>query len=429
MKLTAKHCSAASIPPGKKETLLSDGGGLYLRLRLRSNGTTVSRDWLFRFTAPGGRKGKLSLGRLADVPLALARERAGEQRQLLSAKVDPAIHRIEQVAVAKRRSFDTLETVARAWHKEAALLGRWSVGYERKVLRMIELHLLPKLGARPLHLVSPPEVHSLLMTVAVETRETAGELRTHVKRIYAFAVRNEMITPAANFMAATKMDLPVYRAKNFAAILKPDAVGQLLRDLKEYRGNFITKCLLEIMPLVFQRPGQVRRMSWDQVDFEAGVWTCPAQIMKLRRVDKEHEQTPDHVVPLSKQALEILRSLHQVTGPSGFVFKPAARRSDVTRTISENTVNSALRALGYDTQKDITGHGFRAMARTLLVERLGWNKDVVERHLAHKTQEELGTSYDRTQFLAQRLEMVQAWADYLDSLRDGRTAPGLRLVA
>ncbi|MPS81639.1 MAG: DUF4102 domain-containing protein [Achromobacter sp.] len=207
MKLTAKHCSAALIPSGKQETLLSDGGGLYLRLR--SDGTTISRDWVFRFTAPGGRKSKLSLGRLADVPLALARERAGEQRQLLSAKVDPTIHRIEQVAVAKRRSFDTLETVARAWHKEAALLGRWSVGHERKVLRMIELHLFPKLGARPLHRVSPPEVHSLLMTVAVETRETAGELRTHVKRIYAFAVRNEMITPAANFMAVTKMDLPV----------------------------------------------------------------------------------------------------------------------------------------------------------------------------------------------------------------------------
>lgn len=134
--------------------------------------------------------------------------------------------------------------------------------------------------------------------------------------------------------------------KNFAVILKPGAVGQLRSDLKEYRGNFITKCLLEIMPLVFQRLGQVRRMSWDQVDFEAGVWTCPAQIMKLRRVDKEHEQTPDHVVLLSKQALEILRSLHQVTGPSGFVFKPAAWRSDETRTICENTVNSALRALG-----------------------------------------------------------------------------------
>lgn len=428
MKLTSKQCAAALIPPGKQETLLSDGGGLYLRLRLRSDGT-VSRDWLFRFTAPGGRKGKLSLGRLTDVPLALARERAGEQRQLLSAKVDPKIHRIEQVTVAKRRAFDTMETVARAWHKEAAVLGKWSANYERKVLRMIELHLLPKLGARPLHLVSPPEVHGLLMAVAVETRETAGELRTHLKRMYAFAVRNEMIVPAANFMAVTQMDLPVYRTTNFATILKPEAVGQLLRDLKEYRGNFITKSLLEIMPLVFQRPGQVRRMSWDQIDFETGVWTCPAEIMKLRRVDKEHEQTPTHLVPLSKQALEILRNLHQVTGPSGFGFKPAARRSDATRTISENTVNSALRALGYDTRTEITGHGFRAMARTLLVERLEWNRDVVERHLAHKTREELGTSYDRTQFLTQRLAMVQAWADYLDGLRDGKTTPALRLAA
>ena len=193
-------------------------------------------------------------------------------------------------------------------------------------------------------------------------------------------------------------------------------LGQLLRDIRAYNGNFITIAALRLAPLVFQRPGQLRLAHWEDIDLKRKLWRCPPENMKMREWQKRDTRTPAHIVPLSRQARRILEDLLPITGPSGPVFPNMARRSDKSRYISANTINSGLRTLGYDTQEQITGHGFRATARTMIREYLGWDPEVIERHLAHVPKEEQGASYDRATFLAQRKEMLQQWADFLDEL-------------
>ena len=198
-----------------------------------------------------------------------------------------------------------------------------------------------------------------------------------------------------------------------------------MRDIQAYSGNYITRCALQIMPYLFQRPGQIRFMEWDQLDLSTGIWTCPPTIMKRLHADKLDEDAEPHIVPLPSQVVDILRELYQLTGPSGPVFKSMSRRKRAdgkySKFISDNTVNAALRTMGYDTRRDVTGHGFRAMARTMLRERLEWDKEQIERHLDHVSSEELGDTYDRTKFIEQRASMIQAWANYLDGLRDRPT--------
>ncbi|WP_407669497.1 tyrosine-type recombinase/integrase [Paraburkholderia heleia] len=198
----------------------------------------------------------------------------------------------------------------------------------------------------------------------------------------------------------------------------------------------IVKCLyrikdrghlaLQLAPIAFQRPGQLRFAHWEDMDLDAAIWTWPPEKMKIREWRKQDSRTPPHLVPLPRQAVELLRDIHPVTGPTGPIFRSMARRSEGSRYMSENTINSALRTLGYDTQEDITGHGFRATARTLIREYLGWDPDVIERHLAHGSDEELGDSYDRATLLERRRHRVQAWADLLDVLAEGKVPAPVR---
>lgn len=271
---------------------------------------------------------------------------------------------------------------------------------------MLEIHAFRKIGRIPIGLLTPTDISELLMSVAVATKETAGELRAVIARTYRHAVTKEVLLASENFMApgAADMTLPRHVVKSHAAKLTTVQVGQLMRDLKAYKGHVITVGCLQLMPLLFQRPGQLRQMKWDQMHLEDGLWVCPPSIMKMSRLAKESEHTEDHLVPLPTQAVAILRKLRMVTGPDGYVFRSPTRRSEKTKTISENTVNAALRSMGWDTQKQITGHGFRALARTLIKQELNWDKEEIERHLAHASDEELGGV------------MVQRWADYLDRL-------------
>ena len=172
--------------------------------------------------------------------------------------------------------------------------------------------------------------------------------------------------------------------------------------------------------MLFRRPAQLRLAHWENINFEKEIWRCPPEKMKMREWQKRDSRTPTHLVPLPRQALEILQDIQPLTGPTGPIFRSMAKRSEATRYMSDNTINSALRTLGYDTKEQITGHGFRATARTMIREYLGWDRDVIERHLAHVSDEELGGSYDRTTFLEQRREMVQLWADFLDDLANGK---------
>jgi integrase len=248
-------------------------------------------------------------------------------------------------------------------------------------------------------------------------------VRSYAEQIYQHAVDLGILDPGKNFVTKKTGSLPPPRSRHYAAITDPAQLAQLLRDIQAYSGQFVTRCVLRLMPMVFQRPGQIRLADWKDISFTDRIWRCPPENMKLREWQKRDVRTPAHLVPLPTQAIEILRELQPITGPTGPIFRSTARRTDESRFLSDNTINSALRTLGYDTKEQITGHGFRATARTLIRECLGWDKDVIERHLAHVSDEELGGSYDRTTFLAQRREMVQAWADLLDDLAAGKEAP------
>ena len=426
-KLSVREIDEAK-PLDGKEYLLGDGGGLHLRIRPGEG--KGKKSWVFKYTDVTGNRRKIGLGTYPEVGLAKAREAALGLRQLQGAGKDPKLDKIEKRVTARKRSLDTFEKVAREWHRQAAVVEYWSEGHAHKLIRMLEIHAFPKIGRLPIGHITPPDVKDLLMSVAAATKETAGELRSLITRIYKYAVTMVILLPSENFMmpGAADMRLPRHVVKSHAAKLNAQQVGQLVRDLRAYKGNVITVSCLQLMPLLFQRPGQVRHMQWHQLDLDKGIWNCPPSIMKMVRLKKESEHTEDHVVPLPHQAVEILRRLSLVTGPDGYVFKSPARRSEATKTLSENTVNSALRGLGYDTQRDISGHGFRALARTLIKQELKWDREEIERHLAHVSDEELGDTYDRARYVEQRKVMVQAWANYLDDLANNVPTPRLKLV-
>jgi len=427
MKLTAKAIDLAQ--PADKEYMLSDGDKLYLRVH-----PSGGKRWMFNYMSVEGRRIKLTLGPYPEISLATARDLAAEQRRLLAMGKDPRIKKLQVRQEAQRQALATFESVAREWHAHATNVHEWSESYSQKILRQLEMHAFPRLGRHPIGTLNQMDVLQCLEAVSLAgTRETAIRLREGLQRVYARAVTLGLLDPGKNFMAKSVADfkLRAPRVKHFATMLDPERIGQLLRDIRGYRGHFTVTCALMIMPYVFQRPGQIRMMEWEQLDLDAGLWVCPPHIMKVREAHKFDNQTPPHVVPLPRQVIEILHRMHKVTGPSGPVFKSVSRRpgkDGYTRYISNNTINSALRALGYDTQQDITGHGFRAMARTLIREQLGWDRELIEKHLAHVSDEEMGDTYDRAQFIEQRHAMAQAWADYLDQLADHKIPPARRFT-
>ena len=398
--LTAKKVELATSDG--PERLFSDADGLYLRVR------QASKNWLFKYTL-AGKPDKISLGTWPAVTLLTARQLASDARQLVAAGKDPKHVRIERQEQARRRDLSTFEIIGRAWHTHATGVENWCEAYSYKLLRMLEMHAFPRLGKLPIGLITLPQVLDTLMAVSLAgTRETAERLREIIKRVYAYAVTQGVLTPAENFMlrGVADLKLPRPQKRHRAALLDPKRIGQLILDMRAYDGHIITRTLMQLMPLVFQRPSQTRMMHWEQLDLDTSTWSCPPELMKQTSARKALGGGGVHVVPLPRQAVALLRELFLVTGPSGPVFKSLSRRYETTRYLSDMTVNAALRNLGYSTQEDITGHGFRAMARTLIRERLGFDADVIEAHLAHASKEELGAAYDRTTFLDQRRQMV-----------------------
>ena len=227
---------------------------------------------------------------------------------------------------------------------------------------------------------------------------------------YAIATGRAKRDPAADLRGA----LPKAASRNFASLTDPEQVAQLLRAIDGYQGSAVTLAALRLAPLVFQRPGELRGMRWDEVDLDAAEWRIPAMRQKLRKAAKENPRTPPHIVPLSRQAVAVLRELHRLTGHGVLAF-PGTRVT--SRPISDNTVNAALRRLGYS-KEEMTGHGFRHMASTRLNE-MGWNPDAIERQLSHKDTNDIRATYNQAQYLPERREMMQAWADYLDGLKAG----------
>ena len=380
--------------PRERPYKLGDAGGLFLLV------TPAGAKWWrlkYRF---GGKAKLLSLGVYPEVGLKQARAKRDEDRKRLAAGIDPSMAR--KAEKAARGGEDSLEAVAREWHAKYAPL--WVPSHAEKIIRRLERDVFPWLGARPVGAVTAPELLTALRRI--ESRgalELAHRAHQNLGRVfhYAIATGRAERNPAADIRGA----LPPGKGKHHAAITEPKAIGGLLRAIDGYQGSCITQCALRLAPLTFVRPGELRKAEWSEIDLEAAEWRIPAERMKMRAI---------HIVPLSDQALASLRELHPLTGSGHYVF-PGLRTP--SRPMSENTVNAALRRLGY-AKDEMTGHGFRSMASTLLNEQ-GWHRDAIERQLAHGERDAVRAAYNYAEHLPERRRMMQAWADYLAGLKTG----------
>ncbi|MFG6449205.1 tyrosine-type recombinase/integrase [Roseateles sp. BYS180W] len=400
-----------------KARKISDGGGLVLDVRPTGAGWWRLRYWL------DGKERMLSLGTYPDTSLAQARAKRDEARRLLADGQDPSAARQEaKAAMQRKRQAEQLadaglppegsfEAVAREWLTRVHQV-KVSAGHAERTRIRLEQDAFPWLGRRPIGEIEAPELLQMLRRVegrgAIETAHRIKDACGQVFR-YGIAIGACARNPAADLRDALQ---PV-QTKHHAAIVDPVQVGKLLRDMHDYQGNAITRAALALSALLLLRPGELRHMEWAWLDLDAGLLTVPAEVMKRKKADKA--DGPPHLVPLAAQAVAVLRDLEPLTGSGRFVFPALTSKQ---RCMSENTVRSALRRLGYGND-DMTAHGFRATARTMIAERLGVPAEVIEAQLAHAVGDALGRAYNRTQFADQRRAMMQSWADYLDKLRKG----------
>jgi integrase len=381
---------------------LFDGGGLYLLVN--PNG---SRWWRLKYRIVGKERG-LSLGVYPDVPLKLARERRDEARKLIANGVDPSAQR-QSDKVAKAHTF---EAVAREWleRQKRKLAEVTSI----KATWMLEAFVLPELGARPVSEVTAPDLLEVLRKVEARgTYETAHRTKQLCGRIFRYAIATGRAKH--DITADLRGALAPIVSVNRAAITEPARIAELLRAIYGYEGQPVTMCALKLAPLTFVRPGELRAAEWSEFDLDAAEWRIPGVRMKMRE---------PHLVPLSRQAVALLRGLQPLTGSGRYVF-PSVRTSQ--RPMSDGTVNAALRRLGY-TKDEMTGHGFRALASTCLNEQ-GWHPDLIELQLAHAERNKVRAAYNRAQRLSERRQMMQAWADHLDALRTGANVLPLKRSA
>lgn len=385
-----------SAKPQESEYKLFDGGGLYL-LVTPSGG----KSWYLKYRFEDKEK-KLSIGPYPEISLEDARVKKAEAKRHIVNGIDPGVVRKAQKQ-AKTEEKESFETVAREWHMKFA--STWTPGHANTIMSRLERDLFPWIGSKPIVEIKAPELLTVLRRV--ESRgalETAHRIRTIAGQVFRYAVATGRAErdPSGDLKGA----LPQPGEKHHAAITDPKEVGPLLRAIDDYRGHFVVKCALKLAPLFFVRPGELRNAEWSEIDLEERVWNIPAHKMKTRQA---------HIVPLCDQAVQILKELKQFTGASRYVF-PSGR--SFTRPMSDMAILAALRRMEYD-RDTMTGHGFRAMARTILDEVLHVRPEYIEHQLAHSVRDPLGRAYNRTTFLPERREMMQLWADYLDGLKKG----------
>lgn len=382
--------------PKAKPYKLADGGGMFLLVQ-----PSGARWWRYKYRVAGAEK-LLSLGTYPDTSLRDAREKHAEARKLLAKGTDPsAARRAERIAGAERAS-NSFEVIAREWHAKQSK--KWSTSTSSKALVRLEQDLFPWLGGRAIAELTPPDVLRAVRRVESRTVDTAHRVLQDAVRVFRYAIQ----TGRAERNPATELQgaLEPRRKAHFASITDPPKVAELLRAIYGYSGTPAPAAALKLAPILFVRPGELRAMEWTEVDLDNAEWNIPAERMKMGAA---------HLVPLPSQAVDILRDLQPITSRSRFVF-PSLRTA--SRSMSENTINAALRRLGYE-GKEMTGHGFRAMARTILDEVLHFRPDYIEHQLAHAVRDPNGRAYNRTAHLPERRKMMQAWANYLDVLRVG----------
>ncbi|MEE9426052.1 MAG: integrase arm-type DNA-binding domain-containing protein [Methylococcales bacterium] len=396
--------------PKEKTYRLSDGAGLYLLVN-----PDGSKWWRLDYTFRQKRK-TLSLGTYPTVTLSKARDSALVAKQNINNGFDPSILRKaekQQISIEniqQERLADGLpmvgsfEDVAREWG--AINVTAWDKKDERNK-RLLERNIFPVLGHKPIDQITPAELRDVLLVMRDKNiLESARRTLRICARIFRYAVLNDKCTQ--DITLPIRDVLPPVKVTHYAAVTEPNQVKLLLQSIDDYEGSFIVKCALQLAPLVFVRPLELRSLEWKTINFETTEW----------RYLVSKTDTP-HVVPLSYQAIQILEKLHPLTGHGRFAFQ-SQRTPNGDRYISENTLNAALKRLGWG-KEDMTSHGFRAMARTLLDEEMGFRPDFIEHQLAHAVKDPNGRAYNRTSFLPERKKMMQSWADYLDNLKTPST--------
>jgi len=395
-----RNAKPGITPTGKttdKPYKMGDAGGLYLEVA-----PSGGKWWRLKYRH-GGKEKRLSLGVYPDVSLKDARQRRDDARKLLANDVDPAENRKATKAAKVERAGNSFEVIAREWYAKNS--PGWAENHGKRILQRLERDLFPWIGGRPIAEITAPELLAVLRRIeergAVETAHRAHQNCGQVFR-YAIATGRAERDPSPDLKGA----LPPVKEKHLAAITDPKQIGALLRAMDDYQGQFVTKCALRLAPLVFVRPGELRNAEWAEFDLNKAEWNIPAERMKMRE---------PHLIPLSAQAVAILRELHPLTGEGRYLFPSARTRG---RPMSDNAILSALRRMGFE-KDEMSGHGFRAMARTVLDEVLQVRPDYIEHQLAHAVRDPNGRAYNRTAHLGERRKMMQLWADYLDKQKAG----------
>ena len=384
-----------NIKPGVKSIKLFDERGLYLEVS-----PSGGKWWRLKYRFDNKEK-RISLGVYPDISLKDARDRRDEARKLLANGVDPSENRKAIKSTRMDRAANSFEVVGREWF--AKYSPTWASNHGDRIIRRFERDIFPWIGGRPIAEITAPELLSVIRRI--ESRgalETAHRALSNCGQVFRYAVATGRAErdPSGDLRGA----LPPVKGTHFAATTDPKRVAEILRAMDGYEGTLTVRCALRLAPLVFVRPGELRNAEWANIDFEAAEWRY--------LVTKTNTQ---HIVPLSRQAVEILLELQPLTCNSRFVF-PSARSHH--RPMSDNAILAAMRRLGID-KEEMSGHGFRAVARTILDEVLGVRPDFIEHQLAHAVRDPNGRAYNRTAHLPERRKMMQQWADYLDKLKVG----------
>jgi len=391
------NTAVRNAKPADKTKKLFDSGGLYLEV-------TPSGDkwWRLKYRFEGKEK-RLSLGVYPDVSLKDARDRRDEAHKLLANEIDPSENRKAKKAAKVERAANSFEVVAREWFAKHST--HWSDNHANRTIHRLERDIFPWIGGLPIATVTAPQLLD-----AVRRIENRGALETAHRALgncgqvfrYAVATGRAERDPSGDLRGA----LSPVKGEHFASVTEPKKAAEVLRALDDYEGTLTVRCALRLAPLVFVRPGELRHAQWADIDLDEAEWRYTVTKTKTR-----------HIVPLSSQAIEILQELQPLTGRGRYVF-PSARNPKGDRPMSDNAILAAMRRMGIE-KDEMSGHGFRAMARTILDEVLGFRPDYIEHQLAHAVRDPNGRAYNRTAHLPERKKMMQDWADYLDKLKAG----------
>ncbi len=381
--------------PKDKPFKISDSGGLYLLVK------STGKYWRMNYRYAGKQK-TLSIGVYPTITLVNARKKRDDARKLLAEDVDPAIVKAINKHTKQYAAENTFKAIALEWHAKTS--ATWAASTAHNIKRYLEKDIFPWLGNRVIKDIAAPELLAVLRRIESRgAHEKASRCREYAGRVFRYAIATGRAEhdPSGDLRGA----LTPVKVKHHASITDPKLIGGLLRAIKGFSGSYITKCALQLAPLVFVRPGELRHAEWSEVGFDKAEWRIPGHKMKMNE---------PHIIPLSPQAMEILRSIHPLTSEGKYIF-PGIRSA--SRPMSENTINAALRRMGYD-KDEMTGHGFRSMASTLLHEH-GWPHEAIERQLAHAERNKVVAAYNYAEHLSKRKEMMTWWADHLDSLAAG----------